>query len=258
MPGVEVLLNSIGDPADRVAYRDLLVEYLEGRRSELSEDALRRLADNPLRVLDSKVDTEVVAGAPLPLDHLGTEAARHHDAVVAAVDRRGLRWESAPRLVRGLDYYNRTVFEYISPSYTAAQDALGGGGRYDPLAELLGGRATPAVGLAMGCDRIALAMAERGSEEAGTLDAFVVVADAERRDDALDLAARLRLSGVRADIDLGGRSMKAQFRQASRRGATYVAIVGEEWADGTVTVRDMDSGDETSVAIEEVAAWLMR
>jgi histidyl-tRNA synthetase len=253
-----VLLNSIGDPADRVAYRDLLVEYLEGRRSELSEDALRRLADNPLRVLDSKVDTEVVAGAPLPLDHLGTEAARHHDAVVAAVDRRGLRWESAPRLVRGLDYYNRTVFEYISPSYTAAQDALGGGGRYDPLAELLGGRATPAVGLAMGCDRIALAMAERGSEEAGTLDAFVVVADAERRDDALDLAARLRLSGVRADIDLGDRSMKAQFRQASRRGATYVAIVGEEWADGTVTVRDMDSGDETAVAIEEVAAWLMR
>ena len=253
-----VLVNSIGDPADRLAYRSLLLEYLEARRGDLSDDALRRLADNPLRVLDSKVDVDVVRDAPLPVDHLGPEAADHHRLVLEALDRRGVRTESAPRLVRGLDYYNRTVFEYLSPSYTAAQDALGGGGRYDPLAELLGGNATPAVGLAMGCDRIALAMAEHLGSGSDVLDVFVVVADPQRRAEAIDLVGRFRSCGVRADIDLAGRSMKAQFRQASKRAAANVAIVGDEWADGMVTMRRMDTGDESSVPIEEVTAWRMR
>ncbi len=249
-----VLVNSIGDAEDRLTYRDLLTAYLEEHRSELSADALRRLADNPLRVLDSKVDGEVVAGAPIPTDHLGPEAAVHYEAVLAGLERRGLRTEAAPRLVRGLDYYNRTVFEYLSPSYVAAQDALGGGGRYDPLAGLLGGSATPAVGLAMGCDRIVLAMGAETS--AAALDVFVVVADPERRTSALDLTATLRAQSVRADMDLAGRSIKAQFRQAARRNAAFTAVVGDEWDEGVVTVRNMASGEEAQVAIEELAAWV--
>jgi histidyl-tRNA synthetase len=251
---VVVPLNSIGDPADRVGYREVLVEYLRSRASSLSDDARRRLEDNPLRVLDSKADGEVVAEAPAPIDHLGPEARAHFDAVRAGLERRGITYEIAPRLVRGLDYYNRTVFEYLSRSYVAAQDSLGGGGRYDPLAEILGGPPVPAVGLAMGVDRIVLAMPDL--QESARLDVFVVVAASERREDALDLAARLRSAGLRVDLDLGGRSVKAQFRVADRSGAGAVAVVGEEWADGLVTVRRMAGGQERKVPVEEVVAWV--
>jgi len=251
---VVVPLNSIGDPSDRVQYRGLLLDYLRARSGRLSEDATRRLEDNPLRVLDSKADTEVVADAPAPIDHLGPEARAHFDAVRRGMERRGIEYEIAPRLVRGLDYYHRTVFEYLSRSYVAAQDSLGGGGRYDPLAEILGGPAVPAVGLAMGVDRIVLAMPE--PEDGARLDLFVVVAQPDRRDDALDLVARLRAAGLRADADLGERSVKAQFRAADRRGAGAVAVVGDEWADGLVTVRRMAGGEEQRVPVEEVAAWV--
>jgi histidyl-tRNA synthetase len=251
---VVVPLNSIGDPADRVGYREVLVEYLRSRASSLSDDARRRLEDNPLRVLDSKADGEVVAEAPAPIDHLGPEARAHFDAVRAGLERGGITYEIAPRLVRGLDYYNRTVFEYLSRSYVAAQDSLGGGGRYDPLAEILGGPPVPAVGLAMGVDRIVLAMPDL--QESARLDVFVVVAASERREDALDLAARLRSAGLRVDLDLGGRSVKAQFRVADRSGAGAVAVVGEEWADGLVTVRRMAGGQERKVPVEEVVAWV--
>lgn len=166
-----VLLNSIGDPDDRSAYRTLLTDYLEDRRDELSPDAQRRLADNPLRVLDSKADAEITAEAPAPVDHLGPEPRAHHDEVVAGLDELGIPHEPAPRLVRGLDYYNRTVFEYESKGYAAAQASLGGGGRYDPLSALIGGPDLPAVGLAMGVDRIVLAMPPVSDTE---LDVFVV------------------------------------------------------------------------------------
>jgi histidyl-tRNA synthetase len=251
---VVVLLNSIGDPADRTAYRDLLVAYLQERESRLSDDARRRIATNPLRVLDSKADADAVADAPAPIDHLGRAAAEHLAGVRAGLDRLGIATEIAPRLVRGLDYYNRTVFEYMSRSYVAAQDALGGGGRYDPLAEMLGGPQTPAVGLAMGVDRIILAMPE--PRQGGGLDVFVVVADPERRDAALELLAALRRNGARADTDLGERSVKAQFRVAARRQAATVAVVGAEWADGVVTMRRMAGGEEERIRIEEVPTWL--
>lgn len=251
--GVTVLLNSLGDPADRAGYRRALTAFLEARAERLSPDSQRRLATNPLRVLDSREDARVVADAPTPLDHLGKEAAAHFAGVRAGLERRGLPYEIAPRLVRGLDYYDRTVFEYQARSYTAAQDALGGGGRYDPLAEVLGGRPTPGVGLAMGVDRIVAAMPEQAGEEA--LDVFVVVADPGRRAEAIDLAAALRAAGLRADLDLGERSVKAQFKAADRRGAKVVAVVGEEWERGRVTVRAMVGGQEESIPIAEVAAW---
>ena len=247
-----VRLNSIGDAADRAGYRDTLAAFLTERLDALSEDARRRVATNPLRVLDSKADSGVVAGAPAPLDHLGPAADAHFEAVRRGLERRGIPFEITPTLVRGLDYYNRTVFEYVSASWDAAQDALGGGGRYDPLAGILGGPEVPGVGLAMGVDRIVAAMPEL---PAAGLDVFVAVADPGRRPEALGLLASLRQTGISADADLGGRSLKAQFRLAGRRGARVVAVVGEEWAQGEVTVKDMAGGDEQRVRIEEVPGW---
>jgi histidyl-tRNA synthetase len=252
--GVTVLLNSLGDPVDRVAYREVLRRFLEGRAGSLSEDSRRRLAGNPLRVLDSKADAAVVAEAPATLEHLGSEAAGHFAAVRSGLEERGIPCQIAPRLVRGLDYYNRTVFEYQARSYSAAQDALGGGGRYDPLAQLLDGPPTPGVGLAMGVDRIVAAMP--GEAGAPHLDVFVAIADPGKRSQALGLVAALRGAGLSADLDLGERSVKAQFKAAGRRGAVAVAVVGQEWDQGRVTVRLMASGEETIVASEEVAAWL--
>ncbi|MBP1632383.1 MAG: hisS-2 [Acidobacteria bacterium] len=251
--GVTVLLGSLGDPADRAGYRRALSAFLEGRVERLSPDSQRRLATNPLRVLDSREDAAVVADAPSPLDHLGAEAARHFAGVRAGLDRRGIPHEIAPRLVRGLDYYNRTVFEYQARSYVAAQDALGGGGRYDPLAELLGGPPVPGVGLAMGVDRIVAAMPP-GADAPG-LQVFVVLADPQKRASALDLVAALRQAGLGTDLDLGDRSVKAQFRAADRQGARVVAVVGEEWDRGRVTVRALAGGEEESIPIAEVAAW---
>jgi histidyl-tRNA synthetase len=252
--GVTVLLNSLGDPVDRVAYREVLRRFLEDRAGSLSEDSRRRLAGNPLRVLDSKADAAVVAEAPATLEHLGSEAAGHFAAVRSGLEERGIPCQIAPRLVRGLDYYNRTVFEYQARSYCAAQDALGGGGRYDPLAQLLDGPPTPGVGLAMGVDRIVAAMP--GEAGAPHLDVFVAIADPGKRSQALGLVAALRGAGLSADLDLGERSVKAQFKAAGRRGAVAVAVVGQEWDQGRVTVRLMASGEETIVASEEVAAWL--
>ncbi len=136
---VVVQVNSIGDPADRLAYHRILGDWLEERREMLSEDARRRIRSNPLRVLDSKADREVVADAPVPVDHLGAATAAHYHQVIEGLGERGIEHRQDPRLVRGLDYYNRTVFEYIPPSYQAAQNAVGGGGRYDGLTRILGG-----------------------------------------------------------------------------------------------------------------------
>jgi histidyl-tRNA synthetase len=222
----EVLLNSIGDADDRDRYRAVLTGYLEERADALSDDARRRMASNPLRVLDSKADAEVVVDAPVPVDYLGNETRTHFEAVRAGLDSRGVPYRMAPRLVRGLDYYNRTVFEYESSGYPdAAQSALGGGGRYDPLAAILGGRDTPGVGLAMGVDRIVLAMPEVIDRAA--LDAFVVVAEPSLRAAAIDFVGRMRGAGLRCDLDLANRSVKAQFRAADRRRAMAAVVVGD-------------------------------
>jgi len=248
-----VLLNSIGDPDDRAAYRAILSEWLAARADDLTADSRRRIATNPLRVLDSKADAGAVADAPVPQDHLGPDAAAHIAAVRSGLDAAGIPHRSAPRLVRGLDYYNRTVFEYEAESYRAAQSSLGGGGRYDPLAGLLGGPDVAGVGLAMGVDRIVLAMDAAASQ---VLDVFVVAADPDRMVDAIGLVRSLRAAGVRTDLDLGSRSVKAQFRAADRRNARFAVVVGEEWGDGQVTVKDLESGVESPVRAQEVAEWI--
>jgi histidyl-tRNA synthetase len=249
-------LNSIGDANDRIEYRRILQEFLREQESELSGEARTRIETNPLRVLDSKADADVVAAAPVPFDHLGEAAREHFEAVRAGLDALGIPFEVDPRLVRGLDYYNRTVFELFSPAFEAAQSALGGGGRYDPLASLIGStRDVPAVGAAMGCDRIVEAMP---APDGDRLDLFVTVADPGLRDEARRWISRLRREGIRVDWDPApGRSIRGQFKAADRSGAAAVAVVGEEWGMGEVTVRRLATGEEERVAIEEVGAWSM-
>lgn len=253
--GIGLRLNSIGDAPDRMAYRGLLQDYLRRHESELSEDSRRRIDSNPLRVLDSKADAEVVGDAPVPFDHLGSEAADHFDQVRSALDTLGIPFELDPRLVRGLDYYNRTVFEFYSTSFEAAQSSLGGGGRYDPLAELIGSKqAVPAVGVAMGCDRIVEAMT---AVEVRRLDIYVVVADRDRTRDALRWVADLRGRGLKVDWDASAaRSVKSQFKTANRSGADVVAIVGTEWSAGVVSMKVLGTGEESQVMVEEVEEWM--
>ena len=256
VPAVEVFINSIGDPEDRIAYREELVEYFTDAVDLLSEDAKRRINDNPMRILDSKADAEVAAGAPAPSDHLGTATRAHFETVLRGLERANIPYRLDPRLVRGLDYYNRTVWEYVPGGFDAAQNSVGGGGRYDGLFELLGGKPNPSVGLAMGMDRIILAMSEQ--EPLPALDAFVVLADQheDARRDALDLVSRLRNGGLRVDIDLGRRSVKAQFRAADRRKSAAALVVGDEWGEGKVTARDLTTGDQEQIAVEEIERWL--
>ena len=256
VPEVSVHLNSIGDAGDRAKYRDLLRNYLRRVSGDLSADSRRRIDDNPLRVLDSKADAAVVAGAPVPLDHLGPESASHFAAVRSGLEEAGIPYEIAPRLVRGLDYYNRTVFEFFSPAFEAAQSSLGGGGRYDPLAELVGSRtAVAGVGVALGCERIVAAMPDSARPR---LDVFVAVADTQRSGTAAAWVRFLRGSGWRVDWTGGDRSLKAQFKAADRSGAAVVAIIGEEWDAGQVRVKRLATGEEAAVNIEEVGAWLKR
>ena len=252
VPDVSLRLNSIGDAADRMEYRALLQAWLREREGELSDDARRRINTNPLRVLDSKVDDALVADAPTPIEHLGEAAAGHFAAVRSGLDALGIAYELDPRLVRGLDYYNRTVFEVFSPAFEAAQSSLGGGGRYDPLAEMIGSSVpVPAVGVALGCDRIVEAMPELPGS---TLDLFVVVIG-DHLLDATAWVGALRRSGLRVDWS-PERSVKAQFRAADRSDAPSVAVVGDEWGEGEVTVRRLASGDEERIPIQEVESWL--
>jgi histidyl-tRNA synthetase len=251
---VTVHLNSIGDPGDRAVYKAKITAFLEDRRELLSSDAQRRIESNPMRVLDSKSDIAVVADAPVPIDYLGEAASAHFELVKSGLNSIGIPYEINDKLVRGLDYYNRTVFEYVGGSYEAAQTALGGGGRYDGLFELLGGQATPAVGLAMGVDRILLASGDPVAKE--LLDAFVVVVDESRRSDARGLVSRLRGEGLRIDMTDEQRSVKSQFKEADRRAAAHVIVIGDEWSSDQVTVKTLADSEQQIIATKEIAGWL--
>jgi histidyl-tRNA synthetase len=254
VPDVEIRINSIGDPQDRAAYRQAIREYLVSRIDELSEDSKNRVESNPMRVLDSKADKDVIADAPVPIDYLGESARMHFDQVKEGLNNLDLAFVVDDKLVRGLDYYTRTVWEYIPVGYDAAQSSVGGGGRYDGLFELLGGKPTPAVGLAMGVDRILLASVP---EELGPdLDAYVVVTDESLRSPARVLTSELRAAGFRTDMTDAQRSVTAQFKDADRRNARVAIVVGSEWADGEVTIKDLTSGAQKVIAAKEIEGWL--
>jgi len=254
VPDVAVVVNSIGDRVCRPAYLESLRAYLRGHEEQLCDDSKGRIETNPMRVLDCKICKPILEDAPSPVDALCEDCRQHYDQVKELLDALQVPYREDPHLVRGLDYYTRTAFEYVATGLDAAQNAVGGGGRYDGLAEALGGQATPGVGLAMGLDRIVLAA---GDDVAiGQLDAYIVVASPEREVAAIQFIARLRRAGHRIDLDPDRRSVKAQFKAAARRGASRVLVVGEEWDRGSVTARDMDTGDQQEILIEEVSEWL--
>ena len=247
---VTLMLNSLGGPLDRARYVEALRGHFSSDLDSLSADSRTTLAVNPLRVLDSRrpEDADLVAAAPSMLDHLSDDAAAHFERVQAALDSLGIPYEIAPRLVRGLDYYVRTTFEFVAEAFDAAQNAIGGGGRYDGLAEEMGAPATPGVGFALGVDRTLMACDAEGVFDAPTTTVDVFVVDTTGGDQALSLTDELRRAGLRADRAWDARSMKAQMRAADRSGAALAVIVGEaELESGMVALRDMrgDAGQET-------------
>jgi histidyl-tRNA synthetase len=241
---VKLQINSLGTPESRRAYRERLVAYFRQAENALDADSRRRLEGNPLRILDSKNPAmqPMIAGAPLLTDHLDDASRAHFDALRAALDSVGVRYEVNPRLVRGLDYYTRTVFEWVTDAL-GAQDAVCSGGRYDGLISQLGGEATPAVGCAMGIERIVEVIRQGGEAAApASADVYVVVSGAKGDVAALRIAEDLRdkLPGRRIELNLGGGNFKAQFRRADRSGARVAVIVGdEELARGVAAVKPL-------------------
>jgi len=247
-------LNSIGCPACRPAYVQRLQEALAPVKDRLCASCQERLERNPLRVLDCKRDEcrALTRDVPSILDALCGECAEHFRQVRAYLDDLGMAYVLTPRLVRGLDYYTRTVFEFVSPRL-GAQDAIGGGGRYDGLVETLGGPPTPAVGFAAGMERLLLALSPGEQEAAPAFDVYVATLGQAGRRVGVALAEKLRRAGLRVDLDYMGRSLKGQMRQANRLGVPVTLIVGdEEAAAGTIRLRDMRTGEERVVRAEEI------
>ena len=236
-------LNSLGDAECRPAYREALVAYFEAHLGDLSEQSRTTLALNPLRVLDSKrfEDQAIIEAAPRMADHLSAAAKAHLDHVRAGLDALGIAYEMNHRLVRGFDYYNHTIFEFAAHALGAAQNAIGGGGRYNGLVEQLGGPAgTGGVGFGSGIERLLLACDAEGVFAVPTDGVDVFVIDTTGAGHALTLAHELRQGGLSADRAFDGRSMKSQMKVADRSGARFAVIVGsDEAAAGTVTVRDL-------------------
>jgi histidyl-tRNA synthetase len=251
-------INSLGDTDTRASYRDELVRYFSAVKNDLDEDSMRRLGQNPLRILDSKNPDmqEIVAGAPLMLDHLGAEAAQHFAALKALLDSAGIRYTVNPRLVRGLDYYNRTVFEWVTDAL-GAQGAVCSGGRYDGLVEKLGGKSTPAIGWAMGVERlVALFEACGGQAPRLSPDVYVVTVGEKAEAAGFRLVEQLRdtMPGLRIELNLGGGSFKSQLKRADKSGAGFAVILGEdEIGAGEAGVKPLRSDeDQIRVALAEV------
>jgi histidyl-tRNA synthetase len=247
-------ISSLGTPDTRAEYRTELQQYLRANEDRLSREVRDRIDLNPLRAFDTDHPgtQEVMANAPLLLDRLDEDDRAHFETVKALLDGVGLAYEVDPGLVRGLDYYTRTVFEFSSESL-GAQSGVGGGGRYDGLIELLGGPHTPGVGWAAGVERMLLASSPP-PVAAPPLDLYVGFAKPEYREDAFKLAADARRAGHSAQLELGGRSVKGLFKQADRAGARYVAILGDE---GTA-LKDMESGDQRTVETDTVMHHIRR
>jgi histidyl-tRNA synthetase len=253
-----VYVNNLGDMETRHAYVPELRAYLQRHRNELDPDSVFRMDTNPLRTFDSKHEgtQAVLAEAPRITSYLSSDASAHLAAVRNGLEALGIPYEIDDRLVRGLDYYTMTVFEAKSGAL-GAQDTVGAGGRYNGLISDLGGPELGGIGFGSGVERMLLAAASR--ETTSSLDVFFVTLTPEARIPAMKLAVALREEGISSDLDYGGRGMRAQFKQADRTGASYVAILGEdELARGVCTVRDMASGEERIVPVAEGAKDLIR
>ncbi len=263
--GVDSLLtleiNSIGSPESRARYRDALVAYLRQHKSALDEDSQRRLESNPLRILDSKnpATQELLEQAPSMGEYLDAESRQDFDDLMSALDAVGQPYVVNQRLVRGLDYYNKTVFEWTTDAL-GAQGTVCGGGRYDGLVAQFGGRETPAAGFAIGLERLILLMKTVGDVPMASTDIYVVTADTEAQRHALPRIEALRREFPDSTIqmNLGGGSFKSQFKRADRSGARFALVYGEsELADNCVTLKPMrGEGEQVTLADTQIAAFL--
>jgi histidyl-tRNA synthetase len=254
---MRLLVNSMGDELCRPAYRESLAEYINAHSSELCDDCARRADTNPLRAFDCKKEScrAVMDAAPRIADALCNLCREHNETVLRMLDAAGLKYELDPSLVRGLDYYTRTVFEVQVDHGLGSQNAIGGGGRYDGLFQDLGGKATPSIGFAVGAERIVLALEAEGLDLAARDELVVYVAAAgdEQREAAFNMAMELRGRDLVALSDLQARSLKSQFKQADKAGARYVLIIGEEeQRRGGVTIRDMENKEERFVTLGSI------
>lgn len=254
-------INSVGDPESRKTYKEALKDYFRPHFSELSDISQKRFENNPLRILDSKEeeDQSFIEGAPVITDFLSEETAAHYDRVKELLTDLKIPFEEDPHLVRGLDYYTRTAFELISPDL-GAQDALGGGGRYDLLIEEIGGQHTPAVGFAAGIERLLIACNELNIElaEEEMLDVYIVTLGEKARRWALKHLPELRDAGLSASMDYIGRSIKAQMKDADRENTRHTIIVGEnELNEGKFTLRNMKESEEDTYTFDEILERLV-
>ena len=262
LTGVEVLLNSIGDAACRPAYVAELMTYYRDRADELPGLERERLERNVLRLLDSKdpAMAPINADAPRITDRLCDACAEHFSALQAHLDALGVPYRLEPGLVRGLDYYTRTAFEFYIAGREGQQQALGGGGRYDGLVELLGGRPTPGIGFGIGLDRLILALEEQGAISTPDLapTAVVVGADPDDTVTRLRIATDLRAAGITARAELGRRKLGKQLESAAREQAHFAVIVGDELAGGEVQLRDLPAGSQKVIPVESLAREVAR
>jgi len=258
--GLEI--NSLGTPATRTTYRGALVEYFSGVKKQLDKDSIRRLDKNPLRILDSKnPDMQgVIEGAPVMLQYLDAESEAHFNDLKAMLDDAGVAYTVNPRLVRGLDYYNRTVFEWVTDAL-GSQGAVCSGGRYDGLVEKLGGKATPASGGAMGVERLVMLYEEcGGGTPANAPDVYIVAVGDAALHRCLGIAEQIRdaVAGVKVELNLDGGSFKSQLKRADKSGAEYALIMGEdEVANDKIGMKPLRSKeDQISIALDELVNTL--
>jgi histidyl-tRNA synthetase len=254
-------INSIGNSEARLAYRDALVEYLSARKEQLDEDSQRRLESNPLRILDSKnAETQALLdGAPQMLDYLDEESLADFEILRDMLEAAGVKYVINQRLVRGLDYYNKTVFEWTTNAL-GAQGTVCGGGRYDGLVAQFGGRDTSGAGFAIGLERLVLLLDAMGQQASDTLDIFVITVDRAAQIHALPRIEALRsaLPNLAIQVNLGGGSFKSQFKRADKSGARYALVYGEsEVSSNSVTLKPLrGEGEQATFPDEELASWL--
>ena len=257
--GLRLNINSIGCPNCRAAYLEKLKVYLEPKLPTLCKACQERFERNPMRILDCKEDAGKLTDAPAMLDNLCEDCATHFGKLKAYLGAMGLDYAIDPRIVRGLDYYTKTVFEIITDTPDGGELTVCGGGRYDGLVEELGGPATPGIGWGMGIERMIMVQDMRGTAPAAPapLDVLVVTLGDDARMDGVKLVGELRAKGVKADLDHAARSMKAQFKYANKLGVKKVIVIaGDELEKGVVKLRDMEQSSETEVARGEIVGML--
>ncbi len=264
LTGVHLQLNSLGSAESRSAYRDHLIHYFEKHYEQLDADSRNRLYRNPLRILDSKNPqmAELIAAAPLLIDHIDAASASHFEDLRARLDQVGIPYTLNPRLVRGLDYYNRTVFEWVG-DHLGAQNTFCGGGRYDGLVAHLGGRSTPGIGFAIGLERLVLIAAASGLDKlsAHSPQAYLIMVGSRAEQQGMALAERLRdqLPRLRLTINCGGGSLKNQFKRADRSGAHYALVLGDdELASGKIGVKPLRHTEPQHALAEAALVDLLR